>query len=54
VSLALRVGEREVKEKVHEVTLYEFDFSADLGSSSKYSSVILESRSGERLHENNN
>ena len=32
--------------------LSETDPSADLGGSSKYSSEILEGRSGERFHEN--
>lgn len=53
VLIILRVGKRGDKEKVVGVTLYEFISSADLGSSSKYSSEKLENRSGERFHENN-
>ena len=48
----MRVGEREDKIEATEVTPCGFVFSADLGSSSKYSSGNLEGRSGERFHVN--
>jgi len=48
-----RVGDkRVVNEKDMNVNLYEIDYSADLGGSSKYSSENLEDRSRERFHEN--
>lgn len=47
-----RVGKRGDNKKVFEVIRYEVFSSADLGSSSKYSSENLEGRSGERFHEN--
>ena len=43
-----------VSEEAVGVSLRETASSADLGGSSKYSSEILEGRSGERFHVNSN
>ena len=47
-----RVGVREGHEAAYPVMEGVVAFSADLGSSSDYSSENLEGRSGERFHEN--
>ena len=49
-----RVRGREHRLAAFDVNLGESVFSADLGSSSKYSNENFEGRSGEGFHENSN
>ena len=49
-----RVGGREVCVEELGVSLFEANFSADLGGSSKYSNENFEDRSGEGFHVNSN